>query len=273
MQIRKIQTFISVLLLILQSSCKDVSEQIEDNETYSSVLMTVKNFSDEDTVNISLMENTRSSLTPTWNGTSFSWNSGDIVGVYSTNKGLTNFFIDEESISDNGTSATFNGSGFSLTTNSLYYAFYPYSPSALDKTKIPITYNGQTLKTNGSFSDLGSYDYMWARGETNAEGKIGFEFSHLGCVVEMKLEVPITATYKQVRFELEKSQDQISLIKSGTVDLTSIEPIIYNENTSPSDTILRLSLNGDEGIKVEKDSILHVYMMMAPQDISSKNIT
>lgn len=272
MQIKKIQTFISLLLLILQFSCKDVSEQIEDNETYSSVLMTVKNFSDEDTVNVSLMGNTRSSLTPTWNGTSFSWNNGDIVGVYSASKGLTNFFIDEESISDNGTSATFNGSGFSLTTNSLYYAFYPYSPSALDKTRIPITYNGQTLKTNGSFSDLGSYDYMWARGETNTEGKIGFEFSHLGCVVEMKLEAPITATYKQVRFELEKSQDQVSLIKSGTVDLTSIEPIIYNENTSPSDTILRLSLNGDEGIKVEKDSILQVYMMMAPQDISSKNI-
>lgn len=106
---KKNQIFISILLLIFQFSCKDISEQIEDNETYSSVLMTVKKFSNEDTVNVSFMGNTRTSLTPTWDGTNFSWNSGDIVGVYSTGKGLTNFFIDEESISDNGTSATFNG--------------------------------------------------------------------------------------------------------------------------------------------------------------------
>lgn len=269
---KKIHIFTGLLLLIISTSCKDLSEQIENIETDSSVLMKVKKFINEDTINTFSTNNTRTSLTPTWNGTSFSWNTDDVVGVYSSSKGLTNFFIDEESISEDGTSATFNGSGFSLTTNSLYYAFYPYCPSALDKTKIPITYNGQILKVNGGFSDLGSYDYMWARGETNADGKIGFEFSHLGCVVEMKLEVPTTATYKQVRLELEKSQDQISLIKSGTVDLTSTEPIIYNENTSPSDTILRLSLNGEEGIKVDKDSILHVYMMMAPQDISSKNI-
>ena len=137
---------------------------------------------------------------------------------------------------------------------------------------IPISYTGQVLRANGSFSDLGSYDYMWARGTTDTEGNVGFAFAHLGCVVEMKLEAPVAATYTQVRLELENNTDSMALIKKGTVDITSVEPVIKAKDVSPSDSILRVSLNGDEGIAVPKDSILHIYMMMAPQDLSSKNI-
>ena len=253
-------------------SCQDDFKESVTVGTDASVNMSAEDFFDGDIANNDQNPSTRSSLIPNGNGTSFSWKSGDVAGVYSSGKGLTNFFIDDESISEDGTSATFNGSGFSLNSDALYYAFYPYSASALNKTMIPISYTGQVLRANGSFSDLGSYDYMWARGTTDTEGNVGFAFAHLGCVVEMKLEAPVAATYTQVRLELENNTDSMALIKKGTVDITSVEPVIKAKDVSPSDSILRVSLNGDEGIAVPKDSILHIYMMMAPQDLSSKNI-
>ena len=258
--------------LLYLCSCQDDFNESVKADTNASVNMSAEDFFDGDIANINQQTSTRSSLIPNGNGTSFSWKSGDVAGVYSSGKGLTNFFIDDKSISEDGTSATFNGSGFSLNSDALYYAFYPYSASALDKTKVPISYTGQELRANGSFSDLGTFDYMWARGTTDAEGNVGFAFAHLGCVVEMKLEAPVTATYTQVRLELENNTDSMALIKRGTVDLTSTDPMIKAKDVSPADSILRVLLNGNEGITVPKDSILHIYMMMAPQDLSSKNI-
>lgn len=215
---------------------------------------------------------TRTILTPTNNGTKFSWSSGDVAGVYSTERGLTNFFIDENSISSDGISAEFNGSGFSLTPNSTYYAFYPYSPSLLQKEEIRIGYSGQNIYSNGCFKDLGLFDYMWASGHTDANGCVGFDFSHLGCVVDFKLQAPETSTYRQIRFELEGNSDNTSLIKNGVVDITASNPIITQCDISCTDTIYRVDLKNGEGIYVAKDSILHVYMMMAPQDLSNYKI-
>ena len=258
-------------ILLILISCQDTSLYDGYKTNLSSpVRMSALNFSEGDVADKEMK--TRSYLIPDYNGTKFSWTTGDVAGVYSSGKGLTNFFIDDESISDDGTSATFNGSGFSLKQNTIYYAFYPYSAAALDKTNIPIRYSGQNITNNGDFKGLADYDYMWSRGVTDSEGNVDFPFLHLGCVVELKLEAPVSAIYTQVRLELENSTDKSALVKNGIVDITTVDPIINSENVSPTDTIMRLSLNKDEGIKILKDSILHVYMMMAPQNISSKNV-
>ena len=136
--------FIGLCLgLFYLCSCQDDLEKISGEVNAElSVNMSAKDFRDGDITNNNQNPSTRSSLIPNGNGTSFSWNSDDVAGVYSSGKGLTNFFIDDKSISEDGTSATFNGSGFSLNSDALYYAFYPYSASALDKTMIPISYTG-----------------------------------------------------------------------------------------------------------------------------------
>lgn len=105
-------------------SCQDELNNFSLDETNTaSIKMSAPNFISADSVS------TRTILTPTDNGTAFSWKVGDVVAVYSSSKGMTNFYIDNESISEDGISADFNGSGFKLLENSTYYAFYPYSSS------------------------------------------------------------------------------------------------------------------------------------------------
>lgn len=253
--------------LILLIGCHDKLEEsfIYNPESMTSVKMIAPNF-------ISSI-NTRSKLTPNNNGTSFSWKNGDIVAVYSDSKGMTNFYIDEESLSEDGTSANFNGSGFKLLENSTYYAFYPYSSSiqSLDKTAIPVSYLGQNMKSNGDFSSLGDFDYMYAKGITNNNGTVALSFQHLGCVVEYKINVPKTAVYTLVRLELKDEKKQ--LINSGVVDITESNPSLSTSNTCISDSIIQVGLNEkDGGINVLKDSLLTVYMMMPPQNLSTSKI-
>lgn len=98
-------------------SCQDELNNFSLDETNTaSIKMSAPNFISADSVS------TRTILTPTDNGTAFSWKVGDVVAVYSSSKGMTNFYIDNESISEDGISADFNGSGFKLLENSTYYA-------------------------------------------------------------------------------------------------------------------------------------------------------
>ena len=203
-------------------SCQDELNNFSLDETNTaSIKMSAPNFISADSVS------TRTILTPTDNGTAFSWKVGDVVAVYSSSKGMTNFYIDNESISEDGISADFNGSGFKLLENSTYYAFYPYSSSiqSLDKTAIPVSYLGQNMKSNGDFSSLGDFDYMYAKGITNNNGTVALSFQHLGCVVEYKLKVPKSSQYTQVRFEL-KSNAEKMLLHDGVVNITDETPYI-----------------------------------------------
>ena len=261
--LKYLRNFAFATTFILCCSCNDELDKSFDGSELTSVMMQASHF-------ISDINNTRTILTPTENGTAFSWKIGDIVAVYSEYKGMTNFYIDDESISDDGTSANFNGSGFKLLENNNYYAFYPYSSSVqtLDKKAITTSYLGQEMKSNGDFSSLGDYDYMYAKNNTNNSGAVAFSFQHLGCIVEYKLAVPQTANYSKVRFELSESEK--SICHGGIVDITAEIPCIESES---SDSLMTVYLNKDGGgIKVTKDSVLTVYMMMSPQDLSGEKI-
>jgi len=212
----------------------------------------------------------KSLLSPSSTGTSFAWDKNDIVGVYSTSKGLTNFFIDKNSVSSDGCTANFNGAGFSLLPNSQYYAFYPYSAKALDKTCISVNYIGQKMDDNGDFNSLGNYDYMYSSGLSDEENHLSFSFIHIGCVVEVNIKVPETSYYTNIMLELENPSSDNYIIKDGTIDITEPTPII-KPNTYQSDTPLSVKL-GTSGILVQKNEILTAYFMMPPQDLEGKKI-
>lgn len=250
-------TFITVSAI---TSCRDNS--IISNSAdmaLSSIKMSAPNFMYENS------EKSRSNLAPSKDETSFSWQKGDIVAVYSYLKGLTNFYIDDESISEDGTTAEFNGSGFTLSNNNTYYAFYPYCSSiqTLDKKSIPITYSEQEISANGSYSNLGKFDYMYARGITNNNGKVALSFNHLGCVAKFNLTVPKSANYTIFKVE---SKEGDKLLSSGRVDLTSESPTINLD--SKGDSAINVKLNSkDGGIFVEKDSLLTICIMMPSQNL------
>ena len=261
-----IQSVLLVWCMILPMCLISCVKEEFSNQTglKTGVTITVSDFNDE--------KITRSSLIPGEGGTSFEWNEGDVVAVYSAARGMTNFFIDESSISADKSTADFYGSGFSLSPMNTYYAFYPYGAGqALNKNAVPVNYNYQKQYSNGDFSDLGNFDYMCARGISDDDGHVGFIFNHLGCVVEYKITIPKTAVYNKVRLELESKN--LSLIKDGIVDLTSTEPKIIPNVEERKDSILSVILNGTDGLELVEDSTLTVYMMMAPQDLSGTKLT
>ncbi len=88
---------------------------------------------------------------------------------------------------------------------------------------------------------------------------------------EYKITIPKTAVYNKIRLEL--NSDDMSLIKSGIVNLTEPEPKIIQNEDERKDSILSVILNGTEGLKLTQDSIMTVYMMMAPQDLSGMKLT
>ena len=250
--------------------CSACSEYVQDDYTDDSINQAQMIACDYLSEGNSNQSQTRSILTPYESGTHFSWDTGDVVAVYSNANGMTNFNIDANSISADGKSATFNGAGFKLKASSTYYAFYPYSASNLDPHKVYVNFNTQKMQSNGSFKELGNFDYMLASGTTDEDGNVSFNFEHIGCVVDFKLSVPETANYSQVLFELEQNGENATLIKNGFVDLTSSAPTI---KAAASDTLMKVKLCSDDGIEIKKDSILHVYMMMAPQDLSAYQMT
>lgn len=250
--------------LFCSLSCAD-DDFVKRYGTKSGITVSVHDYKNESDI-------TRSTLTPGGNGTSFAWEKGDIVAVYSAARGMTNFFIDESTISKDKSTANFYGSGFSLAPLNTYYAFYPYGRGqALDKRAVPVSYNYQKQDSNGGFNDLGNFDYMYASGVSDDNGHVGFTFNHLGCVVEYKITIPQSAVYNKVRLELESND--VSLIKKGVVDLTASTPQIMQNEEKRQDSILSVILNGTEGLALAKDSILTVYMMMAPQDLSGMKLT
>lgn len=254
-----IKIVLSTLAIFFIISCKDERESYYQEMTNTK--MTAYNFK------IDSIES-RTTLTPSDSGTSFFWNEGDVVGVYSDAKGLTNFFINPESISEDKTSAEFNGSGFSLQSNNTYYAFYPYEKASLDKTNIPLSYEGQAIAQNGDFKSLGNYDYMYAKGVTNNTGHVNFQFSHIGCVTEFKIKSPADAIYTGLYIETD-STSTTRIIKSGTIDITEDTPKIKTNEESSYGQGLKISFNSDKGFYTAKDTTLTIYMMMAPQDLSN----
>lgn len=243
--------------------CSEKTDIIENNHVEKVKVFATDFLSGEE-------ESTRSVLTPSSSGCSFAWSVNDVVGVYSSSKGLTNFYIDENSISTDGLSANFNGSGFTLQPNAAYYAFYPYDKSSLSKTSIPVSYQGQEMSANGDFNSLGTYDYMYAKGTSDENNHASFSFSHIGCVVEFKIKVPATAIYSEVRYELESPSSNNYLIKSGIVNLADDVPVI-SPDSYVTDSVLKLRL-GVKGFEVKKDSLLTAYMMMSAQNLDGKNL-
>ncbi len=267
MYIKRLDIITFFIFSLLSISCNDKTDESFgwDTGSTTSVTMIAPDFP--------ISPSARTILTPDNNGTSFSWKKGDIVAVYSDSKGMTNFYIDDESISNDGTSADFNGSGFKLLEKKPYYAFYPYNLSQeyLDKTKIPVTYSNQYVKSNGDCSSLGEFDYMYAKGVTDNNAMVAFTFQHLGCVVEFKLTVPKTANYTSLR--LEQVGNNKALYTTGNVNLSDQNPHITINESAPSDSIINVTLNETGGgIKVSKDSLLSVYMMMPPCNLSESTL-
>lgn len=188
------------------------------------------------------------------------WNDGDQIGLYyqegtdaasavfTTLKGGTN-------------TSRFTNSAFSLKPKSTYYAFYPYKHDAT-VTSYTVDFTGQVQKGNGGTSHIGDLNYMAATVKTDNSGDASISFCNLGCVVQVVVTVNRAGTYTSLNI----STDAEEFMDLGTVDMTTGTISAKKRNR-----VVTLSLG--DGITLSEGDQLTANILMAPVDLSGKNLT
>lgn len=188
------------------------------------------------------------------------WSSQDTIGIF-PNQGFQVAFPME---SGAGTqSASFSGGGWGLKSSAVYSAYYPLvGQFYLDKTKIPISFIGQTQTGNASHEHIGSYDFMVAiNSSVNEEGTVVFNFQHLVCILHLSITMPRAGTYTKLLLE-----SSGNLITEGTLNLTSGEVTASKISPIQELTLDNLTFDTD-------NQVLEAYVVMKAIDLSSNTLT
>lgn len=191
-------------------------------------------------------------------GISFSWQYDDAIGVYTT-KGTR---IKHWALAD-GKEIPFSSYGWSLVGNSKYYLYYPYNDlyfqSDIPITNLPITFDGQVQSENNSLSHLAAYDYMIGEGNTG-ETSADFNMIHTCSVIRIEFVSPKSAVYTNVAL---KAANEL-FFQTAEMNLVtqSINPVAKKSYAN-------LAL---DDIAVEEGEKLVAYMIVAPVDLSGKDV-
>lgn len=206
-------------------------------------------------------EVSRTSIEITDQAAVFTWVATDSIGIFpDTDASQARFSM----ISGAGTkTATFDGGGWALKSESKYAAYYPYIPNVyLNKTSVPVDYKGQIQKSNTT-RHLGDYDFMAASAVVPIDGEVSFNFKHLNSLVQLKLTLPKAAAYHSITL---KSEQKLFPVQ-GKYDLMADEVKIV-----PTAYLDSLVLGLDEVATTVDGQEVIAYMMMAPADLSNHEI-
>lgn len=204
---------------------------------------------------------TRSSVSITESGASFTWDEDDVIGIFPNEGDQVSFAMDNGA----GTqTATFSGGGWALKSSATYAAYYPHVYENRDMTKIPVNYVGQTQNGNANTDHIGAYDFMAASVSTPSNGKVAFDMQHLGCLVQLKITVPNAGTLSSVTL----TADEEVFVEKGYIDLTATAPSIISTQTANS-----LNVDLKDVVTTTVNEVVTVYFMMAPMDMTGKTLT
>ena len=199
------KTFWGILPMALLASCTSELAEVENNVTNDNV--------DKVTVRVNPFEfedGTRTLLTASDNGITFSWANYDAIGVFpvepTTNSQAKQVLDVPTDCEDNDAHyASFDGAGWGLKLGNTYAAYSPYQNLESDVTydQVPFDLTGQ----DGTLATLGTkYDYMYAPSKPYSEHiaspshshEVVFDFKHAVSVIQLKLTLPVAADWKYV---------------------------------------------------------------------------
>lgn len=241
--------------LMVLSSCED-ERIISQSTTVNALTVSGEDFTDGET-------GTRAGYLVDGTGFHFSWTQGDTVGIYPLGGDQVAFPI---SSGEGSKTAQFDGGAWALRSTYSYAAYYPFSSDnyKVKETSIPVSYLGQVQNGNGSLDCLDRFDYQASVAtQPDADGNVNIALKHLGCFVRFQLTMPNTDTYKSITLKSSKTP----FVTTGTVDLTNDSIHITPVNTSQT-----ISIDLNNILTTEQDSVLIVYAMLAPADMSDSNI-
>lgn len=239
---------------LLLTSCNDEEHTTIDNKCR--VVCSVDKFESESL--------SRTNTEPE-NGFLITWASGDVIGIFPREGYQEPFEIPADQVGNK--SASFDGGYWDVKDGLQYNAYYPFDKRNFDsaemKTKIPVTYEGQ--KQNGTSCDIGAFDYTYSDWGTAVDGKIGFDFHHIGAIAAFSLEYPATTTYTQMTL----SVDDALIPLEGSYDLTATDVSFVADESSKAKSIT-LALENCSGVAGETGVF---YMMLPPMDLSNNVVT
>lgn len=245
---------------------------------------------------------TRSSLSFGPSGLTFSWDKSDKLTIFPQEGSARAEYnlskINSES-GETGTSATFTGSGFTLTKDSRYYAISKTEGGAHStwsfpsKENITVDFSGQRQTASGDYetAHLGEYDFMASTAIAIDNDQASFSFKHLGASLRMKLQnvpegINFTAlelydsenTFRQpvrhVNLTEGLSDDSyVPALKEPDYDDASFAAsprftlYLGKDNSTPSD------LSDDPGISADASTHMIVcYMQIPPHNFTGKTM-
>lgn len=245
---------LSIFTLAAISACSEDSiiDNINKSDYLQKISITGKDFDFD--------EATRSSVTISDKGASFTWDEDDVIGIFPDVGDQVSFAM------DNGVgtqTATFSGGGWALKSSATYAAYYPHVYENRDMTAIPVSYIGQIQNGNNNTDHIGAYDFMAASVSTPSNGKVAFDMLHLGCLIQLNITIPEPSTLSKVVLN-----SSTKFTKAGTIDLTTEIPSIVAKAQSET---LEIVLNNITTTEVNENVI--IYFMTAPVDLTDSELT
>ena len=245
---------ISILLSAFTACTNEVEDASPANSELREVRATVEDFVTD--------AESRTTFSVTSSGLKFYWADKDTLGIFPSSGAQAYFPI---LTNDESSSASFTGGGWALKSSSTYSAYYPFIGNFyLDKTKIPVSYTGQTQDGDASTDHLGAYDYLAASATAPESGKVSFSLKHLGAFVQLKLTSPQATGLTSVTL----SADENVFITEGTIDITAETPSITATKKSST-----LSLNLKNVATTEANQTMTLYLLLAPVDMSNSTLS
>lgn len=247
---------------VLMGACSDNYENLGNGEEEipgiepREVVFSLKNFEEDD--------RSRTNLEVNESGVTFTWAKDDTLGIFPSQGDQVSFAMDEGAGTAN---AVFSGGSWELKKSSTYYAYYPFSRKYFDgqssKNKIWVNYKGQSQDGNNSTATIGKYDFMNAASTSPEEGRLLFEFSHLGALVQLSVTVPEKMTVKKMALATENEEFLIE----GYYNLEDEIPVYVAERKSK---VLSLAM---KNVECEANATVTGYLMVPPTDLTGKTLT
>lgn len=196
----------------------------------------------------------------TLDGTNFQWEADDTVGIY-PDAGSQIYFSMKDGA---GTStATFDGGGWGFKENSLYYSYYPFiADFYLDRSRIPVSYEGERQNGKNNMDHYGDYDYMYTPGVSASSGVLKFSYSHLNCLIKITVSKLPAGVYRQVTI----SSKENLFVKKGHFDLLAQTPTIIPDETSKEISLVL------DNVSLTADEQAVFYIISAPVAFANKDI-
>lgn len=188
------------------------------------------------------------------------WDVDDMLGIFTA----ANTEIIHWTTDGGDNTCTLSAYGWSLSPNTQYYAYYPYSQSYMsgkkDMEAVAVSYKAQLQTQNNSINHLCAYDFMTASAASTDE-TCHFSLEHLGSILRIECTLAEGRTLRN----LQLSADNSIFVTSAAMNVVTgtLIPQEYAKSVS-----LRLN-----DIAVGEGEKLVAYMMMPPTDFKNTKLT